>query len=335
MTRHRSRSRNYRRSRSTRRRSHNHNNAVGATNVSVHHITVLADALKATLAEQLPPLTWRINCQLAHGSPTVVIRDYQSVPELYKKIAQAFDISSDDIIFCTVNTFKPDMEHLFTSCIMNDDFLYVHVAGQACELEVEKTQNSLGMTIAENAVSRCFIKTIAESSVLDKLRPNISIGQLIQKINGVDVIGLRHYEITRMLRLIPVGTNFTITLVSPLQYHMGVLQPRSAIKKMKEPEDGTQSIRMKPDGGVVIEEVGKNDLWIAKMNELLEAHLGIHDDQLAMAILELAKKSNEITDLSDKVNESDLAPLNFPKSFLNNVWTLYNEHKPSNKGIST
>jgi hypothetical protein len=52
-----------------------------------------------------------------------------SIDELNQKIATAFDIKLADIIFCTVNTFKHDMDRLFAGQLAEKDMLFVHVRG--------------------------------------------------------------------------------------------------------------------------------------------------------------------------------------------------------------
>lgn len=68
-----------------------------------------------------PPLVF--HCQLAHGSPTGLIHDFSSVRELYQKIAECFDISEKDILFCTLNSHKVDMTRLLGGQIGLDDFI--------------------------------------------------------------------------------------------------------------------------------------------------------------------------------------------------------------------
>lgn len=38
------------------------------------------------------------HCQLAHGSPTKDIKDFSNVRELYSRIAEAFNISTDQVL---------------------------------------------------------------------------------------------------------------------------------------------------------------------------------------------------------------------------------------------
>ncbi|VDO85351.1 unnamed protein product [Haemonchus placei] len=79
-------------------------------------------------------------CQLAHGSPTAIISNFSSIDELFQSIAGCFNISPDDIIFCTINTFRPDMDKLFSGSLEYSDMLFAHVKGQAVEVELTKTE---------------------------------------------------------------------------------------------------------------------------------------------------------------------------------------------------
>ena len=44
---------------------------------------------------------------------------------------------------------------------------------------------------------------------------NCGVGDHIQAINGTDLTGCRHFEVARMLKEIPIGSQFTMTLVEP------------------------------------------------------------------------------------------------------------------------
>lgn len=50
------------------------------------------------------------NCQLAHGGPTCVVRDFRNIKELYVKMAETVGIDSNKILFVTVNTAKVDLQ---------------------------------------------------------------------------------------------------------------------------------------------------------------------------------------------------------------------------------
>jgi len=44
---------------------------------------------------------------------------------------------------------------------------------------------------------------------------NITVGDHIAKINGTDLTGCRHFEVARMLKEIPIGSEFTMICVEP------------------------------------------------------------------------------------------------------------------------
>lgn len=128
-----------------------------------------------------PRLVFRT--QLAHGSPTGRIEGFTNVKELYGKIAEVFSISPTEvrgrgpgaapilgpfpaavtgrwgqILFCTLNTHKVDMQKLLGGQIGLEDFIFAHVRGETKEVEVTKTEDALGLTITDNGAGYAFIK---------------------------------------------------------------------------------------------------------------------------------------------------------------------------------
>ena len=53
------------------------------------------------------------SCQLAHGGPTCVVRDFRNIKELYIKMAEVVGIDSNKILFVTVNTGKVGIKNKF------------------------------------------------------------------------------------------------------------------------------------------------------------------------------------------------------------------------------
>jgi len=47
--------------------------------------------------------------------------------------------------------------------------------------------------------------------------PGICVGDHIEKINDVSMIGSRHYEVAKTLKEIPKGSTFSLRLVEPLK----------------------------------------------------------------------------------------------------------------------
>ncbi|KAL8211775.1 UNVERIFIED_CONTAM: PDZ domain-containing protein gipc1 [Gekko kuhli] len=151
---------------------------------------------------------------LAHGSPTGRIEGFTNVKELYSKIAEAFKISPLEVMFCTLNTHKVDMDKLLGGQIGLEDFIFAHTKGQRKEVEVFKSEEALGLTITDNGAGYAFIKRIKEGSVIDRIQV-INIGDMIESINGQSLIGCRHYEVAKMLKDLPKGRTFTMKLTEP------------------------------------------------------------------------------------------------------------------------
>ncbi|KAK1205810.1 GIPC3 protein, partial [Pygoscelis papua] len=152
--------------------------------------------------------------QLAHGSPTGRIEGFTNVKELYAKIAEVFSISPTEILFCTLNTHKVDMQKLLGGQIGLEDFIFAHVRGETKEVEVTKTEDALGLTITDNGAGYAFIKRIKEGSIINRIQ-TVCVGDSIEAINDHTIVGCRHYEVARMLRELPRAQPFTLRLVQP------------------------------------------------------------------------------------------------------------------------
>lgn len=100
------------------------------------------------------------HCQLAQGSPTGIISGFTNVKELYEKIAACYDIRSSDIIFCTLNTHKIVMSQLLGGQLGLEDFIFAHVRGRPKVVDIDKTEEALGLTITDNGAGLAFIKAI-------------------------------------------------------------------------------------------------------------------------------------------------------------------------------
>uniref|UniRef100_A0A8C0GSY9 GIPC1-3 GH1 domain-containing protein n=1 Tax=Chelonoidis abingdonii TaxID=106734 RepID=A0A8C0GSY9_CHEAB len=61
-------------------------------------------------------------------------------------------------IFCTLNTHKIDMDNLLGGQIGLEDFIFAHVKGPKKEVDVLKSEDSLGLTITDNGTGYAFIK---------------------------------------------------------------------------------------------------------------------------------------------------------------------------------
>lgn len=65
---------------------------------------------------------------------------------------------SAQILFCTLNTHKIDMDKLLGGQIGLEDFIFAHIRGIKKEVEVYKTEDALGLTITDNGAGYAFIK---------------------------------------------------------------------------------------------------------------------------------------------------------------------------------
>lgn len=155
------------------------------------------------------------HCQLAHGSPTGLISGFTNVKELYNKIAECYEIQATDILFCTLNTHKVDMNKLLGGQIGLDDFIFAHVKGTIKTVQIQKSEPALGLTITDNGNGFAFIKRIKEGSIVDKLSDQIKVGDHIEKINDKPLVGARHFEVAKMLKEVSVGSSFSVKLVEP------------------------------------------------------------------------------------------------------------------------
>lgn len=71
---------------------------------------------------------------------------------------------------------------------------------------------------------------IKEGSVVDRVKV-ISVGDHVECINGRNIVGIRHYEVARMLKELPKDKSFTLKLVEPMKA-FGEL--RSRYRKRKD-----------------------------------------------------------------------------------------------------
>lgn len=85
------------------------------------------------------------------------------------------------ILFCTLNTHKVDMKKLLGGQIGLEDFIFAHRKGRPKEIEIVKTDDSLGLTITDNGAGYAFIKRIKEGSIVARI-PHIEVNCLIRII---------------------------------------------------------------------------------------------------------------------------------------------------------
>eukprot|EP01147_Barroeca_monosierra_P010041 gene10041-2214_t len=270
------------------------------------------------------------HCQLAHGSPTKQIRDFTNVKQLYEAIAKAFSLSTGDLLYCTLNTHKVDMTRLLGGQIGLDDFLFAHVKGESKVVKVVKDGPALGLTISDNGAGYAFIKKIREDSIMSKVK-NVSIGDHIASINGQDLTGCRHFEVARMLKEIPIGAEFTVTLVEPKKAFDEVagMKPRTQAAGTGEVKAGAgkKTLRMKRDGNAVVEDVPTDAVTelVSRIDDLLENFVGIKDQELSTSIYDLAKAAKEADVFAGSLDEQ-LADFEFPDDFVLDVFELVHKN---------
>jgi hypothetical protein len=264
--------------------------------------------------------------QLAHGSETKQVRDFTNVQQLYDSIAREFGskgVTSADILYCTLNTHKIDMARLLGGQIGLDDFLFAHVKGASSVAKVTKSGPALGLTISDNGAGFAFVKKIREGSIM--AGSSVKVGDHISKINGTDLTGHRHFEVARMLKEIPIGSEFSLDLTSPKEGMSGVAE-RGAVGGSGNVAAGAgkKTLRMKKDGTAEVVEVNDAVEKIkAKIDDMLEQFVGIRDDELSAQIYDLAKAADE-ADIFGGALDEKLNDFEFPDDFVLDVHELVN-----------
>ncbi|KAM9386060.1 PDZ domain-containing protein GIPC3 [Pholidichthys leucotaenia] len=259
--------------------------------------------------------------QLAHGSPTGRIHGFTNVKELYAKIAEVFNISPSEILFCTLNSHKVDMQKLLGGQIGLEDFIFAHVRGETKEVEVTKTEDALGLTITDNGAGYAFIKRIKEGSTIDRLK-TVCVGDHIEAINDQSIVGCRHYEVAKMLKEQPRGIPFTLRLVGPKKaFDMIGMRSRAPKSNEGKMANGKETLRLRSKGAATVQEVQNEfeERATKKVDDLLESYMGIRDLELATTIVEAGKDKKNPDDFAEAL-DSVLGDFAFPDVFLFDVW---------------
>uniref|UniRef100_A0A8C8RQD9 GIPC PDZ domain containing family member 3 n=1 Tax=Pelusios castaneus TaxID=367368 RepID=A0A8C8RQD9_9SAUR len=271
--------------------------------------------------------------QLAHGSPTGRIEGFTNVKELYAKIAHVFNISPTEILFCTLNTHKVDMQKLLGGQIGLEDFIFAHVRGETKEVELTKTEDALGLTITDNGAGYAFIKRIKEGSIINRVR-TVCVGDSIEAINDQTIVGCRHYEVAKMLRELPKAQPFTLRLVEPKRAFDMIGQ---RTKSSKCPGDGKvasgrETLRLRAQGTASLEEgpSAEEEEATQRVDDLLESYMGIRDLELASTLLELARERPAPMEFAQGL-DSVLGEFAFPGEFVAEVWAAISEARGGRK----
>ncbi|KAM4641616.1 PDZ domain-containing protein GIPC2 isoform 1-T11 [Discoglossus pictus] len=279
-----------------------------------------------------PPVSMRpklvFHTQLAHGSPTGRIEGFTNVKELYSKIAEAFQITPEEILFCTLNTHKIDMDKLLGGQIGLEDFIFAHVKGTKKEVEVMKSEDALGLTITDNGAGVAFIKRIKEGSTIDRVKV-INVGDHIESINGKNIVGSRHYEVAKMLKELEKGEPFTLKMMEPLKA-FEMIEPRTRGGKTTEGKisTGRETLRLRSKGPATVEEMPSafEEKATKKVDDLLESYMGIRDIELASTMVEAGRDKNNPDEFAVALDEA-LGDFAFPDEFVFDVWGAIGDAK--------
>ena len=106
------------------------------------------------------------------------------------------------------------MSRLLGGQIGLEDFIFAHIKGQAKEVSIKKTEAALGLTITDNGAGYPFVKRVREGSVVAR-ETLVRVGDLIVSINGRSMVGSRHFDVAKMLKELPMYSEFCLKLQEP------------------------------------------------------------------------------------------------------------------------
>lgn len=258
--------------------------------------------------------------QLAHdGSVTKKISDFANVKELYQRLAEAFNVQKSEILFCTLNTHTIDMDHLLGGKLGLTDFIFVHLKGKQKELAVLKSEDALGLTITDNGAGYAFVKRIKSDSVASTYS-DLMVGDHIAVIDDVSVVGCRHYEVAKILKQKERSNTIKLSLYEPIKSGFVMIANPGRTKSRKSDIKGKETLRL-GKGAIEIDDESTTTL-IEKVNELLEAFIGIDDLELAEHLMELAHSAANVQGLARVIGESDVASFRFPDDFIQKLFDI-------------
>nr|XP_002123731.1 PDZ domain-containing protein GIPC1 [Ciona intestinalis] len=291
-----------------------------------------APAVTASLEDNAVKQKLVFNAQLAQGSPTASIEGFSNVKELYKKLSEAFNIPVSEIIFCTLNTHKCDMERLLGAQIGLDDFIFVHTKGEKKVLTLTKSEAALGLTITDNGAGYPFVKRIRAGSVVEKYE-TVCVGDHIESIDNVSTVGTRHFQVAKQLKDIPLNTTFLLTLVEPKK-GFDMIAQRGAGKAAPSSNNlgtGKSTVRLRSKGPATLEEAPSEDdgKAVARIEDLLESFMGIRDADLSSTIWECGKSKNNPDEFVSSLNDQ-LGEFGFPQEFIFDVWGVVLDMRSKN-----
>ncbi|XP_007458769.1 PREDICTED: PDZ domain-containing protein GIPC2 [Lipotes vexillifer] len=277
----------------------------------------------------LPAPTRRLvfHTQLAHGSATGTVESFSSVQELYAKIASVFEISPSEILYCTLNTPKVDMGKLLGAQIGLEDFIFAHVKGIKKEVNVYKSEDSLGLTITDNGAGYAFIKRIKDGSIVDSVK-TICVGDHIEAINGETILGWRHFDVAKKLKELKKEELFTLKLIEPKKAFDMEPRPKAGKSSTGRIGTGRETLRLRSKGPATVEELPSETKAkaIGKVDDLLELYMGIRDIDLATTMFEAGKDKGNPDEFAVALDET-LGDFAFPDEFVFDVWGVIGDAK--------
>lgn len=106
------------------------------------------------------------------------------------------------------------------------------------------------------------MKRISLKILIEYISSQFQVGDHIEKLDGLNMVGKRHYEVAKTLKDIPKGTTFTIRLVEPLKSGFGSIGPKTSSARAGKKQSygsGKETLRFKANGQATIEnEVSHN-----------------------------------------------------------------------------
>ncbi|XP_011741246.2 PDZ domain-containing protein GIPC2 isoform X2 [Macaca nemestrina] len=278
-------------------------------------------------ASRAPARRLVFHAQLAHGSATGRVEGFSSIQELYAQIAGAFEISPSEILYCTLNTPRIDMERLLGGQLGLEDFIFAHVKGIKKEVNVYKSEDSLGVTITDNGAGYAFIKRIKDGGVIDSIK-TICVGDHIESINGENIVGWRHYDVAKKLKELKKEELFTMNLIEPKKAFE--IEPRSKAGKSSGEKigSGRATLRLRSKGPATVEEMPSETKAkaIEKIDDVLELYMGIRDIDLATTMFEAGKDKVNPDEFAVALDET-LGDFAFPDEFVFDVWGVIGDAK--------
>lgn len=130
------------------------------------------------------------------------------------------------------------MSALLGNYLSSGDLIVVHMCGNGKDLNLQKRQEYLGLTITDNGHGRAFVKKVKSNDGL--IEELIKPGDHIAAINAESTIGFRHYEVAKAIRELPERATFTLHLIEPChsdkQFEDEIVEPNTnpeTINKIK------------------------------------------------------------------------------------------------------